>query len=212
MDNFPSVTARFYNDLRNDIKSGDLLLCSGTTPFSRLIQDATKSPWSHVAFVLRLDIIDRIMVLESVESIGVRTVPLSSYVNDYNGTGQGYPGQLLIARHNAMQQKNIINLSKFATNLLGHSYDTNEIIRIASRISLQAIGLNNSTQDSPPQNTFICSEYAYVCFNSVGVKINYDPKGFIAPADFANCPDVKAISFLTTNQLSGAVSEKELTV
>ncbi|MDF2868305.1 MAG: hypothetical protein K0S11_1775 [Gammaproteobacteria bacterium] len=82
---FPDTPIRTYDSLRNQILSGDILLCSGSALFSNLIQQATQSVWSHVAFILRLDAIDRIMVLESVESIGVRTVPLSSYVYDYNG-------------------------------------------------------------------------------------------------------------------------------
>src|SRR4051812_34187308 len=96
---FKNTTASKYDKVRQDIKSGDLLLCSGSKPFSRAIQAATGSIWSHVAFILRLDSIERIMVLESVESIGVRTVPLSSYVRDYNGCGKGYAGDLAVARH-----------------------------------------------------------------------------------------------------------------
>ncbi len=38
---------------------------------------------------MRLDEIDRVMVLESIEGKGVRTVPLSEYVKNFKGTGQG---------------------------------------------------------------------------------------------------------------------------
>jgi hypothetical protein len=88
-----------YSQIRSKIRSGDLLLCSGSSIFSKLIQNTTNSPWSHVAFVLRMQAIDRILVLESVESIGVRAVILSSYIQNYNGTDRGYPGKILIARH-----------------------------------------------------------------------------------------------------------------
>ena len=89
MEPFPAFEIKEYKNCRNDIKSGDILLCSGDSFFSNMIKQVTHSVWSHVAFILRVDIIDRIMVLESVESIGVRTVPLSSYVSDYNGTVKG---------------------------------------------------------------------------------------------------------------------------
>jgi hypothetical protein len=79
INEFPNLNAYNYGKIRQDIKSGDLLLASGTSVFSQLIQHVTKSIWSHVAFILRVDSIDRIMVLDSIESIGVRTVPLSSY-------------------------------------------------------------------------------------------------------------------------------------
>jgi hypothetical protein len=70
-----------YADLRNELRTGDLLLCAGTGWFSQMIQAATDSVWSHVAFVVRLEVIDRIMVLESLEPVGVRTVPLSKYLS-----------------------------------------------------------------------------------------------------------------------------------
>ena len=70
--------------------------------FSRMIQKSTGSAWSHVGFVMRLDAIDRVMVLESVEPLGVRTVPLRKYLQDYDSRGnKPYPGGVVIARHKA---------------------------------------------------------------------------------------------------------------
>lgn len=193
----PELVSKPYDQLRSQIKSGDILLCSGSSLFSNMIKQATNSVWSHVGFILRLDVIDRILVLESVESIGVRAVPLSSYAKDYNGTGTGYPGKVLIARHQELQQKNIANLSKIATDFLGYPYATDEIVRIAARIGAGTIGVNH-LETVQPRKEFICSEYAYVCFKSVGITIEYNPLGFIAPADFARCPGVKAISLMDT--------------
>lgn len=198
MEKFQSVPTLPYHAMRDQIKSGDILLCSGNAFFSNMIQRATNSPWSHVAFVLRLDIIDRIMVLESVESIGVRTVLLSSYVQNYNGTGKGYPGKIALARHQDIQQENMVNLSRSATALLGYPYDTEEIVRIASRIGMHSIGLPESGRDPIPQREFICSEFVYTCFKSIGVDIPYDPLGFIAPADFASCRKIDALCFIHT--------------
>lgn len=209
MDDFPSLPIKRYRELRQNIRSGDILLCSGNTAFSHMIQQATQSVWSHVAFILRVDAIDRIMVLESVESIGVRAVPLSHYVYDYNSSGVGYPGKLLLARHRDLQTKNILNLSQTAVDLLGHPYDTEEIVRIATRIGMNTLGIKDSTQDAPPQHEFICSEYAYICFQSIGIHINYNPLGFISPADFARDPRVQALSFIQPEMLqTRAVSKK----
>ena len=102
---FPSRAPVAYSELRPRLESGDLLLCSGTGVFSRMIQAASESVWSHVAFVMRLDSIDRVMVLESVEPIGVRTVPLRKYVEDYDNRGNPYPGRLAVARHDDFAQR-----------------------------------------------------------------------------------------------------------
>lgn len=196
MDAFPNIPTKTYTELHNDIRSGDILLCSGSAVFSNMIKQVTHSVWSHVAFVLRLDVIDRIMLLESVEDIGVRAVTLRSYLNDYNGTEQPYPGKIMLARHHDMKPENIKNLSRHAVDLLGHPYNKQEIIRIAARISMDTVGLNTSGKDELTQREFICSEYAYECFRSVGVTIKFDKLGFIAPSDFANSPKVTPIAYI----------------
>ena len=53
------------------VRDGDLLLCSGNDPFSRLIGWATASPWTHVALAYRWPSLGRIMVFESVQTLGV---------------------------------------------------------------------------------------------------------------------------------------------
>lgn len=195
MDVFPTLSIKNYEQLRHEIKSGDILLCSGDSFFSNMIKQATNSIWSHVAFILRIDFIDRIMVLESVESVGVRAVPLSSYVRDYNGTGKGYPGKIMLARHVDVKHENIANLSRFATDLLGYPYATNEIASIAARIGIGSLGLSH-LESAPPQREFICSEYAHVCFKSIGAHVEYNPLGFVSPADFARCDKVRPLSYI----------------
>jgi len=200
MEEFPPLPEKHYRELRDQIKSGDILLCSGSSVFSTLIQKATGSVWSHVAFILRLDAINRLMVLESVESIGVRVVPLSSYVSDYNATRKGYPGRLMIARHPDVKEENIVKLSTLAVDLLGFPYGKDEIIRIAARIGMHSVGLPNLKAGAEPQHEFICSEYAHNCFKSIGVNFDYNEVGFIAPADFARHPQVKPLFFLRTER------------
>lgn len=196
MEKYPTLPTRSYRDIRQSICSGDILLCSGQSIFSLLIQKATTSVWSHVAFVLRVEAINRIMVLESVESIGVRAVPLSAYVRNYNGTGQGYLGRLLIARHDQVKQENIIKLSQQAVDLLGYPYRQEEILHIAMRLSKHSLGLPDEKPDNLTQRAFICSEYAQTCFNSIGAHIDYNPIGFISPDDFVRSPNVKPLFYL----------------
>lgn len=202
METLLNIPTLHYHQIRDHIQSGDILLCSGNGFFSNMIQRATKSPWSHVAFILRLDIIDRIMVLESVESVGVRTVVLRSYVQDYNGSGQGYDGRIALARHKKIHTAKLLNLSRTATGLLGYPYNKEEIVRIAARIGMNAVGLTETGVDPDPltQREFICSEYAYRCFKSIGIEIAFDSLGFIAPVDFANDPNIEILSFIQSQR------------
>ena len=185
-----------YNDLRPELRSGDLLLCSGTGMFSRMIQAASDSVWSHVAFVMRMDAIDRVMVLESLEPIGVRTVPLRKYVEDYDSCNNPYPGQLALARHDEFEKKvddrALQRLSKFAVDLFGYPYDRAEVARIAARIVASKLKSPRlPTRAVKRDREYICSEYVWECYRSLGISIDYDRRGFIAPADFAKAKGVR---------------------
>jgi hypothetical protein len=191
---FPNLRPKTYDELRAEVRSGDILLCQGSGIFSQMIQKVSNSVWSHVAFIMRLDEIDRIMVLESVEPIGVRTVPLSHYVRDYKDH-KGYPGKLLIARHDdfvSVTEKKLNQMAAFAIDRFGYPYDKDEIAKIAARITLGLFGRKKGKASWDDE--YICSEYAWECYRSVGIDVPYDPRGFIAPKDFAAVAGVKAVA------------------
>ena len=102
------------------------------------IQKATKSVWSHVGFVMRLDNLGRVMVLEGVEPLGVRTVPLSKHFTDYDSNDNLYSGGLVIARHRNFASKatdaKLKRFGQFAVDLFGYPYDKDEIAKIALRL------------------------------------------------------------------------------
>src|ERR1700739_2181630 len=81
------------------VRDGDLLLCSGNDAFSRLIAWSTRSPWTPLAIAYRWPASGRIMVFESVEKLGVRTVPLKTFISRNSQGKSPYPGKILLARH-----------------------------------------------------------------------------------------------------------------
>lgn len=191
MSSFDDVVKISYYRARSEIRSGDILMCSGKSLFSRLIKRATGSKWSHVAFILRLDTIGRIMVMESVESIGVRTVPLSCYLSNYNGSGKPYDGEMIIARHHDFDQRKVHDLSRHAVDVLGHNYNKIEIARISMRILTKMF---KKSCKIPSKNTseYICSEYVYECYKSIGLTLPTSC-GYVAPADFANADNIRPV-------------------
>ena len=198
---FPRKSVTNYDVFRPEIKSGDLLLCSGTGFFSRMIQTATKSIWSHVAFVVRLDAINRIMILESVEDIGVRTVPLRKYLHDYDSRGNSYPGRIAIARHANFADKakpeKLYKFGQFAVDLFGYPYDNDEIVKIAARIAGSYMPFSKNVRKTlKPDQEYICSEYVLECYRQLGINITHDSRGFIAPADFAKSKEVTLLAVL----------------
>ncbi len=193
---FPTAPAVDYAQFRSRIASGDLLLCSGSGIFSRMIQAGTSSAWSHVGFVMRLDAIDRVMVLESVEPLGVRTVPLSKYLTDYDSEDNPYPGGFVIARHDDFEAKatqaKLRKFGQFAVNLFGYPYDKDEIAKIAARIVAGFLPFSAADKKALKRDReYICSEYVWECYKSLGIRVEHDKKGFIAPADFSKAKEVK---------------------
>ncbi len=198
---FPRRSVTDYDRVRPRIESGDLLLCSGTGTFSRMIKAATESVWSHVGFVIRLDVFDRIMVLESVEPLGVRTVPLRKYLVDYDNRGNPYPGRMVVARHRrlsgVMTSAAMRMFGKFAVDLFGYPYDKDEILRIAGRIMVSHLPFSGSDRKALRRDReYICSEYVWECYRKLGITIEHDRKGFISPADFAKAREVELVAVL----------------
>jgi hypothetical protein len=186
------------------IRDGDLLLCSGNDPFSRLIGWATKSPWTHIAIAYRWPEIGRIMVFESVERIGVRTVPLDSFIARSSEGKEPYPGKIILARHEQMAEQlgqsgsaAAVRLADTAVDRFGYPFAPQEIARIGLRILLGAANVK-MPKSLGPKREFICSEYVGKCMEALGIQIPWDGKGFIAPGDFAACPQVHALAQFKT--------------
>jgi hypothetical protein len=188
----PALDAR---DIEADARDGDLLLCSGSHVFSKLIRWATKSPWSHVALVVRARALSRVMVLESVEKIGVRTISFPTFAFGDEGM-RPYPGQIVLARHARLAAASTADMRKlaaFAVDQLGDPFAPTEVLSIAARIALGSLN-RKAPEGQEPQGRYICSEYIADCMAQIGVHPPWDGRGFIAPCDFANDPDVTAIA------------------
>jgi hypothetical protein len=190
--------------IKGRVRDGDILLCSANEPFSKLIRWATKSPWSHIALAYRWPALGRIMVFESVQHYGVRTVPLSTFVAR-GATGQKpFPGKIILARHDDYAVKGgkegsaaVKRLADFAIDRFGDPFAAKEILKIAARICMGRFE-RKMPKFLLPKDEFICSEYVAKCYEEAGIAIPWDGLGFIAPADFANDPKSRAIAQFKT--------------
>lgn len=164
-----------YAQIRNQIKSGDLFFCSGNYWISKQIAGFTNSPWSHIGIIIVMPEIDRVLLLESVEDMGVRIVPLSKYLNNYEHN-TGYDGELLIASDSRVNSTSFTNIFSRGVDLITQPYDKDEIIKILGRIIL-------GTGRANPNDRYICSELVYECFNTARLHYTYNNNGFISPQD-----------------------------
>ncbi len=144
---------------------------------------------------MRADAIGRVMVLESVEKIGVRTAPFRTFVFGDKGS-RPYRGTIVLARHAkvaAAPRDDVLKVARFAVDQLGDPFDPAEVLKIATRIALGSLN-QKMPEAMKPRGEYICSEYVAACFEQIGVRPPWDGRGFIAPCDFAADPDVSAIA------------------
>jgi len=165
-----------YDAVRGDLRSGDLVFCSGSYLFSGLIQRFTGSVWSHVGVVYRDEALQRVFVLESEAGIGVRLAPLSKYLRDYHGHRRPYRGQIVVGRiRPGLDADQVRNAVSYGMDLLTKPYDNSEILRIAMRILLR---IGRRTRD----RKYICSELVDECFRAAGVRFSR-PDNYVSPDD-----------------------------
>jgi hypothetical protein len=180
------------------VRDGDILLCAARDPFSRLIGWSTKSPWSHVGIAYRWPAVDRLLVFECVQRIGVHAVSIERFISQTSSGTRPYPGKIILARHDdAPGVKALKPLADFAVDSMGDRFSPAEIVKIAIRITVGRLN-RHMPKALEAKNEFICSEYVAKCFETVGIKIKWDGLGFIAPADFALDPKVRAVAQFKT--------------
>ncbi len=155
-----------YEKIRDNLKTGHIFFTSGSYLFSGIIQKLTKSPWSHVAIVYKDEDLGRVMILEAEPSVGIRLIPLSTYLRDYKRTKRPYKGQIFMAKltpepeHEKMK-KGI----SFGLDELTRPYDNWEIIRIMLRILFRK-GKREKNR------SYICSELVKAAFDKAGVNFH----------------------------------------
>jgi hypothetical protein len=195
------LTPQPYHEVRDEVRDGDILLCSAYDPFSKLIRWGTHSPWSHVAIAFRIDELNRIMVLECIEKLGVRAVPLSGFISRTSSGKEPYPGQIVLVRHGRMavepRRQLMEKMATFAFDRLGAPFSQAEVLKIVLRIVLNRFRVKLHPSLGP-KDEFICSEFVARCFETVGVTFPWDGCGFIAPSDIAADPALAAVAQIRT--------------
>lgn len=188
-----------YAEMRKLVQDGDIFLCQGNDPFSKLIRWSTKSPWSHIAIAFRIESLDRVIVIESVQDIGVRAVALSEFCSRDSTGKSPYPGKILLTRHSGFagdgENPRVRAMANFSFDHLGAKFAPNEITKIGLRIFMaRVMGERHTPKMLIPDDEFICSEFVAKAFEAAKVAIPWDGLGFIAPCDFALDPAMEAIA------------------
>ncbi len=156
-----------YEKIRDNLKTGDIVFCSGSYLFSGIIQRLTKSVWSHVAVIYKDEELGRVLVMEAEPYVGIRLIPLSKYLKDYKGKHRPYKGQMAIAQLNIPVDKPHLGRGiSFGLDELTRPYDNWEIFRIMLRILFKISKRERN-------RSYICSELVRDIFAKAGVIMQY---------------------------------------
>ncbi|WP_119393817.1 YiiX/YebB-like N1pC/P60 family cysteine hydrolase [Salinibius halmophilus] len=181
----PNCPPIAFEEVKNRLENGDLLLTRKKGLVARLTGWGMNSIWTHVGVVVRLPQIERVMVLEGALG-GVRLVPLRHYVGHYCGqAGKHYPGTVCVIRSKTQLADNHSQVLANALDKLGAPYDWQEIKRIIGRWAKRGLGLKVRTHYKA-DHKYICSEFARDMLSDYGIKVPLNTNGTIVPGDFAD--------------------------
>jgi len=182
----PKAPSRLYEEIRNQIKNGDILMYRGKSLESRIIMWATRSKFSHAGIAVWWN--ERLMVMEAIGN-GVVVRPLSLSVQKYYGDVELY--KVVEEIDDAGRQRMIT----FAQQELGKEYATWKAILLGLRILFQR---NKERRDSlRRERQLFCSYYVAQIYNSVGRDLKQGVSDrFMTPGDIAESTCLKRIAIL----------------
>jgi len=175
----PPTEGANYQALRDEIRTGDLLLFRGNYVLSHVIEGLSDSPYSHCAILARWK--HRVVAFQA-DTRGVEILPVSKMVCRYNGKVDWW------ARAPGFGDEDFEEkLLDTALSLLGTRYGTWELVKLGLRILL---GRSLSARDAhaTPDSLF-CSQFVSRCYRIASHgRFDLNPKlndASTSPADFA---------------------------
>ncbi len=173
-----------YESLRDDFQTGDLIFFSGNHWLSNLIRIRSKGAWSHVGIVVKIEEINRLFLVESILEVGVRMIPLSFLLKNYDGHYHHYNGRVSWARYETLTPDEALAVKEFALDNLSKQYDKKEYYRILWRT---IVGKEKVFHD----DKYTCSEYVREAFKHAGIYLKYERGDFISPAAIWSNPEIE---------------------
>jgi hypothetical protein len=175
-----------YESIRGDLKTGDLVLFSGTKALSMGIKWFTGSKWSHIGMVLRLPEWNIVLIWESTtlsnltdietgtETQGVQLVPLSERVKTYEG-------DITIRKLEGVERTpELMNsLRDLREDFKGRPYEESKIELLKSAYD----GIWGENEED--LSSLFCSELVAEAYKTIGLLPDRMPANEYTPKDFS---------------------------
>jgi len=167
-----------YEEVRLQIKNGDVFMYTGKKIHSRLVSWLTRSPYSHAGIAVWWN--ERLMVMEAVMR-GVRIAPLSRNIYQHKGNVEWFSSKKEISDEDRLR------MVIFTQEELGKSYARWKTALFGLKILLNR---NLSRKDQlRMENKLFCSQYVAQIYNSIGLDLKKNREDrFMSPGDVARSP------------------------
>jgi hypothetical protein len=178
--------ALHYEDVRSQIKNGDVLMYRGKSLQSRIIMLITRSNFSHAGIAAWWN--NRLMVMEAVGK-GVVATPMSFSVGKYDGR------VALFTSTENISEEDRLRMIKFAQEELGKEYANWKAVKLAWKILLQR---DREKKDAlRRERQLFCSYYVAQVYNSIGRDLKRGVSDrFMTPRDIADSPMLRRVAVL----------------
>lgn len=197
-----------YSQIRNDLKTGDLVLFSGKGMISNVIKLMTRSNWSHVGMVVRIEDWDAVMLWEATNTKrgkdfysgkpkkGVQLVNLSDRVataleNGYEVAVRQLHDFELTAEHRK-------SLAKLREAFKHKEYEESIVELFKSAYD----GFAGSNEED--NSSLFCSELVAEAYQTMGLIAQDKASNEFVPKDFSSEKDL--------GLLKGSLSDETLLV
>lgn len=182
-----AIMRRSYDNIRDTLKTGDIVLCSGKGTVSTIIKAFSRSRWSHVGMVLRLPAeFDFVLCWESTTlgklkdvyanepKKGVQLVPLSERVRTYDG-------EIAIRQLSGIDLTNshIAELNALRREMRGKPYEQDRLELFKSVYD----GPGGANEED--LSSLFCSELVAEAYQRLGLLPSAKPSNEYVPADFS---------------------------
>ncbi len=184
-------------ELRAGLEDGDVIMCVGNGPMSRMIRWLSRSRASHAGIILHWH--DRVLVAEATGKWGVHVWQLSECVKKYKGRVALYK-----PRPEARARLSLERLRASVIDYLGRGYRTMSLFQIGWYLLFSRPRAMKDPDRHPPKREFVCSELVAACFREAGVDlVPQIPDGYTTPGDLERSPELVRVGRLESSQARG---------
>ena len=184
------MATKAYKDIRDDLKSGDIVLFSGKGGVSEWIKWFTRSAWSHVGMVIKSEEIGSVLLWESTTLSDLTDIQTGKAVRGVQLVGMRdrvdtYSGEKIAVRQlsKSLSKEQIATLGSLRSKFAGKPYEESkiELLKAAADMLLP--------ENREDLSSLFCSELVAEAYQRMGLLGEKKPSNEYTPEDFSTQAD-----------------------